>query len=95
MYVKGFYVADGSGSREAEVVNHLAVPRRTVRDGLGRLVGWGALVRDDSGLYYPSAVFDHWPVERFERILDRVLRLADTALVLRDAIAAARPAARN
>lgn len=52
--VSTFEIVEGAGTRQQEIVNAISAPRRTVRDGLDRMVQAGMLMRDEEGLYHPT-----------------------------------------
>jgi hypothetical protein len=64
--VSTFELTDGEGSHQYTIVNALHAPRRTVRDGLKRMVESGNLWRREDGCYFATektlAIFaEVWP----------------------------------
>lgn len=68
------FVFDGDGSREADIIHNLRVPRRTVRDSLSLWERLGMIAREGH-LYYPTAdcaeLFNRWFPDHF-RLLSNV-----------------------
>ena len=52
-HIVAFEIAEG-GVRQSPIVDSLAAPRRTVRDGLARLEQHGLIVRAADGRYHPT-----------------------------------------
>lgn len=80
--VSTFEIVDGEGSRQQEIVSALHAPRRTVRDGLARMVEAGMLIRRANGCYHPTTLtitifLEVWPehLKLLRRCGDAVLDL--------------------
>jgi len=54
MHIFVVAVANRRGTRTQNLIETLAVPRRTIRDTLKRMLEDGHLIRDKDGLYHPS-----------------------------------------
>jgi hypothetical protein len=48
------YEVTTGGTRQQSIVDSIAAPRQTVRDGLSRLENGGLVVRDTAGGYHPT-----------------------------------------
>jgi hypothetical protein len=73
-----FGLAGGAGTSPQEIVNNFRAARRTVRDALGLLEGLGLIVREDDGLYYPTAEAARMYNETFEERFRLIVKVCET-----------------
>lgn len=79
------YVIDANGTRQQWLVNTVQAPRRTIRDGLVRLVGADLVVRIGD-LYYPTDALGDILEANFNPYLQMSSRLAERTREAREAL---------
>lgn len=79
-------VTAGEGSREAEIVHSLALPRRTVRGSLKRLIAWGLVVRLPNGCHHSSKLTARLANEGYEGHRIKAINLYEATTRFREAV---------
>lgn len=78
-------LAEDQGSRTADIVNNLGIPRRTARDSLATWERIGVIVKED-GLFYPAAAAATMFNEQFHDHFRLLARICSTFTEYRKAI---------
>jgi hypothetical protein len=85
LHVFVFGLVDDHGSRTADIVNNLAIPRRTARDSLASWQRLGVIV-EEAGRYYPTRACAEVFNERFHDHFRLLARICATFSEYRKAI---------
>ena len=84
-HILAFEIIEG-GTRQSSIVDSLEAPRRTLRDGLGRLEESGLIVRDQDGLYHPAEATGAMANAMFDTDFRLVSRMCDAFTAYRAAL---------
>lgn len=86
-YVLNWFAIEGAGSRPQSVIDSFRAPRRTIRDGIDRLIEAGLLTKEGPEIVPTEKAID-WMNRRYPRDYTKLERLAEAFLLFREKVVA-------